>query len=186
MWSTNGSFLGQKTASGRCYSPSFHATRESLYNENEMPVIAYSEIMPELIVHNCITIPPVNLPIVYPNDTLNRLARIHQVPMTLIHAPAGYGKTVTTAHWSAQQPLPVAWVTLNTHNQQPQHVLRYIATALKQASLMAQQSLDVGADAGIPTNGALLTLFHTIAVEQKLARTFERFGLGQHVARALR
>ena len=135
-----------------------------------MPVIAYSEIMPELIVHNCITIPPVNLPIVYPNDTLDRLARIHQMPMTLIHAPAGYGKTVTTAHWSAQQPLPVAWVTLNTHNQQPQHVLRSIAAALKQASLMTQQSLDVGDDmgTGAPTNDALLALLNTIAVEHVL------------------
>lgn len=118
--------------------------------------------MVDSILRNHIQIPQANSPIMYPHDTYERLSSIHQMPITLIHAPAGYGKTVTTAHWCGQQSLPVAWITLDIHNQQPHIFRHYIVAALQQASLVHETHIDASTHHLAQETDSLLTTLNNI------------------------
>jgi LuxR family maltose regulon positive regulatory protein len=47
-----------------------------------------------------------------------------------IVAPPGYGKTLLLADWAAREPRPVAWLTLDDHDNDPAIFLSYLAAAL--------------------------------------------------------
>jgi LuxR family maltose regulon positive regulatory protein len=74
-----------------------------------------------------------------PRTALQRLARpqilalLRQglaVPLTLLSAPAGFGKTVAMASWAATLPHPVAWVSLDASENDPMQFWTYVLTAL--------------------------------------------------------
>jgi len=52
-------------------------------------------------------------------------------PLTLISAPAGFGKTTLVAHRLAQLVLPSAWLGLDAQDDVPGTFLRYVVTALR-------------------------------------------------------
>ena len=52
-------------------------------------------------------------------------------PLTLISAPAGFGKTTLLASWLNHLPLPSAWLTLDVHDDAPGPFLRYFVAALQ-------------------------------------------------------
>src|SRR5215471_14087150 len=61
-------------------------------------------------------------------QTLDELA---WAPLTLIDAPLGYGKTVLAQTWCATQPeRAVAWVSLDTADDDPVRLWTYIATGV--------------------------------------------------------
>ena len=54
--------------------------------------------------------------------------------LTLLSAPAGFGKTTLVNEWIAarnecQAPLPVAWVSLDTGDNDPVRFWRYVITS---------------------------------------------------------
>ncbi|HQP31799.1 MAG TPA: hypothetical protein PLB81_10770, partial [Deltaproteobacteria bacterium] len=51
--------------------------------------------------------------------------------LTLIAAPAGYGKTILVAHWIYQRDLKVAWVSLDPGDNDPQCFWTYLIAALE-------------------------------------------------------
>ena len=51
--------------------------------------------------------------------------------LTLISAPAGYGKTTLLAQWIAQAEHPVAWLSLDGGDDDPARFLAYLAAALR-------------------------------------------------------
>ena len=51
--------------------------------------------------------------------------------VTLISAPAGWGKTTLISAWLAQQTQPVAWVALDAGDNDPVRFWRYIITACR-------------------------------------------------------
>ena len=53
---------------------------------------------------------------------LRRLAQTRHVPLTLIVAPAGYGKTTLLAHWLAIDARQVAWLALDEADDEPGRV----------------------------------------------------------------
>lgn len=53
--------------------------------------------------------------------------------LTLVSAPAGYGKTTTIRMWVAQAGYPVAWLTLEKSDNDLEQFLCYVLTALGQA-----------------------------------------------------
>lgn len=55
---------------------------------------------------------------------------LHQ-PLTLISAPAGFGKTTLAAEWAAQCGRPVAWLSLDERDGDPATFLTYIVAALQ-------------------------------------------------------
>ena len=63
-----------------------------------------------------------------------RLDRCFDGPLTLITAPAGFGKTTLAAHWSAAQRAvgrAVAWVALDAGDTDPTHFWAYVVAALR-------------------------------------------------------
>ena len=62
-------------------------------------------------------------------------------PVTLISAPAGFGKTSCAAEWLADLPLPVAWLSLDADDNDPGRFFTYLAAALAKAG----EHLDPGA-----------------------------------------
>src|SRR5690606_34001572 len=54
--------------------------------------------------------------------------------LTLVSAPAGYGKTTTLRMWVEEADCPAAWVTLEKSDNNPRQFLIYLLTALNQAA----------------------------------------------------
>jgi len=66
---------------------------------------------------------------------LEELERAARRAVTLIAAPAGYGKTTVVAQWLASESAPanVAWISLDTSDNDPARLWTQIATALERA-----------------------------------------------------
>lgn len=66
---------------------------------------------------------------------IEELDRATQRPVTLIAAPAGYGKTTAVTQWLASPSGPplVAWVSLDNSDNDPARLWTHIATALDRA-----------------------------------------------------
>ena len=62
-------------------------------------------------------------------DLLNRVVDEHRV--TLVVAPAGYGKTAAVSAWARQAAFPVAWLSLTGFDKHPQRLERGLLTALE-------------------------------------------------------
>ena len=54
-----------------------------------------------------------------------------QGPLTLISAPAGFGKTTLLAQWRASSGMPVAWLSLEPEDNEPVRFLSYVITAIQ-------------------------------------------------------
>lgn len=65
---------------------------------------------------------------------LETLSSALQVPLTLIVAPAGYGKTTLMSAWRAGPgaKTSAAWLTLDEEDNDPQRFLRYLTAAINQ------------------------------------------------------
>lgn len=51
--------------------------------------------------------------------------------LTIISAPAGFGKTTTVGRWIAEHDFPVAWVSLDPEDNSPGRFLEYLVAALR-------------------------------------------------------
>jgi LuxR family transcriptional regulator, maltose regulon positive regulatory protein len=51
--------------------------------------------------------------------------------LTLVSAPAGFGKTTALAQWCAQSDMPVAWLSLEAEDNDPTRFLSYLIAALQ-------------------------------------------------------
>jgi LuxR family transcriptional regulator, maltose regulon positive regulatory protein len=103
-----------------------------------------------------------------PRDRLVRALELStaECPLTLIAAPAGYGKTTAVAQWLGQMTSRnLAWVALDAADNDPVRLWTHIATALERAgclfgggaaSLVAQHRADI-------TSGLLPELVNALA-----------------------
>lgn len=104
------------------------------------------------------------------------LARLDQslhVPLTLVAAPAGFGKTTLLAEWSASHPDPLAWLTLDANDRE---LHRFVATSLVAIEtfaagigapvfeLMRRPDPVSATDLGVATADLLLDLPHRIVL----------------------
>lgn len=53
--------------------------------------------------------------------------------MTLVSAPAGFGKTTLVTEWIAAEDLPCAWLSIDENDADPVRFLTYMVSALQQA-----------------------------------------------------
>ena len=77
--------------------------------------------------------PPPITPELLPRERL--LAQIgggRNRPLTLISAPAGYGKSIVAGHWLAVCEAPCAWLSLDEHDNNLVGFLNYLVTAIRQ------------------------------------------------------
>ena len=111
-------------------------------------------------------------------------ARIHErldagsaVPLTLVAAPAGYGKTSAVCEWAARSAGPVAWVTLDVGDNDPARLWRYVANALNRIrdgiGRTAIQRLTI---TGMPVEAALDEIIAGLgAFEREIALVLDDF-----------
>ena len=52
-------------------------------------------------------------------------------PLTLVSAPAGFGKTTLLAQWLAESGMPAAWLSLEPGDNEPVRFLSYLIAALQ-------------------------------------------------------
>src|SRR5205814_10464493 len=50
-------------------------------------------------------------------------------PLTLVSAPAGFGKTTLLAQWFAESGMPVAWLSLESEDNEPLRFVSYLIVA---------------------------------------------------------
>jgi LuxR family maltose regulon positive regulatory protein len=88
--------------------------------------------MPETLLRTKLFAPALRPNLVPRPRLLERLSLAMQVPLTLISAPAGYGKTTLVGEWQAGPgaSVPVAWLSLDASDNDPARFWRYLATAL--------------------------------------------------------
>jgi LuxR family maltose regulon positive regulatory protein len=60
--------------------------------------------------------------------------RAREVPLTLVSAPAGYGKSVLVAQWVEQFDCPIAWLSLDASDSELRTFLQYFLAAVGTAS----------------------------------------------------
>lgn len=65
-----------------------------------------------------------------PTHSLERMRLAPLYPLTVLSAPAGYGKTALLAQWSKTTQLTTAWLTLRTRDNDPARFWRRIVEAL--------------------------------------------------------
>lgn len=90
--------------------------------------------MPDPLLATKVSLPLLRQPCVPRREILKRLSaglRDHHL-LTLISAPAGYGKTTTVRLWLAELNWPVAWVRLEKSDNEISQFLKYVLTALQQ------------------------------------------------------
>ena len=119
-----------------------------------------------------------------------QLARAQQRALTLVVAPAGYGKTTLLSSWARRADQLVAWVGLDTEDTAPSRFWAYVLAALDRVvpgvSAAAQQLLAVAPGASEPMLGALINAladappvtlvlddYHAIAAGSRVHQTLE-------------
>jgi LuxR family maltose regulon positive regulatory protein len=92
--------------------------------------------MPEQLLTTKLYIPPVH-PSQVPRPGLIRRLDESLRPghkLTLVSAPAGFGKTTLLAAWLAQVDAAVGWLSLDENDNDPARFLRYLGAAFEQAA----------------------------------------------------
>jgi LuxR family maltose regulon positive regulatory protein len=86
---------------------------------------------------------------------IKAMNRAHEVPLTLVSAPAGYGKSVLVAQWVGLLDSPVAWLSLDASDSELRAFLLYfvaaVDTVLPGACEATRDLLAAGSLAPVPT-----------------------------------
>jgi LuxR family transcriptional regulator, maltose regulon positive regulatory protein len=128
-------------------------------------------------------IPPTRAELVHRPELVERLNNGLDRKLTLISAPAGFGKTTLVSHWLEnlreqgeihRQPIEVAWLSLDEEDNNPVRFLTYFITALNQINEM-DADLGQGALSMLqspqppPVNTVLISLINDLAaISQKI------------------
>ena len=85
---------------------------------------------PDLLVTK-FTIPPVRSMLLARSHLLKALEQSRSIPLTLLSASAGFGKTTLLSASASQSTSQVAWVTLDDQDNDPTHFWAYVIAALR-------------------------------------------------------
>jgi LuxR family maltose regulon positive regulatory protein len=89
--------------------------------------------MVETLIATKISVPPSRAVLVRRERLFERLDAGLQRKLTVLSAPAGFGKTTLLSHWVEQQERPLAWVALDEQDNDPHRFLTYLAHSLQSA-----------------------------------------------------
>jgi LuxR family transcriptional regulator, maltose regulon positive regulatory protein len=95
-----------------------------------VPVGQKREQQPTLDVIEAKVRPPALRHGVVPRTALVNGLRREAAPLVAVTAPAGYGKTTLLAEWAAAESRPVAWLSLDSHDNDPPTLLRHVVAAV--------------------------------------------------------
>jgi DNA-binding SARP family transcriptional activator len=85
---------------------------------------------PEPLIKTKLYIPPLRVDRVARPRLLELLDAGSQRPLTLVSAPAGFGKTTLLASWAAHTGLPIAWFSIDEGDNDPVRFVDYLIAAL--------------------------------------------------------
>src|SRR5258706_3442437 len=91
---------------------------------------AYALPEPDLLVTK-FTVPPVRSALLHRSHLFEVLDQSCSVPLTLLLASAGFGKTTLLSAWASQRTSQVAWVTLDNQDNDPTRFWTYVIAALR-------------------------------------------------------
>jgi len=74
--------------------------------------------------------PQLDVDLVHRDRLIELLNRARKVPLTLVSAPAGYGKSVLVAQWVQQLESPIAWLSLDAGDSELRTFLQYFLAAV--------------------------------------------------------
>ncbi len=112
----------------------FHLLRETpLVRPPKPRVFPYNVRMLETLLRTKLFVPPLRPNLVPRPHLIERLNQGLQLghKLTLISAPAGFGKTTLVSEWVANCDRPVAWLSLDAEENDPARFLTYIVAALQ-------------------------------------------------------
>jgi LuxR family maltose regulon positive regulatory protein len=95
----------------------------------------------------------------------------------LVSAPAGFGKTTLLAEWAAQADLPVAWLSLDEGDNDPNRLLRYVIAALNNALANTEAAICATAQAMLQSVQPLPIQTILVALINDLTDISEAFAL---------
>lgn len=111
-------------------------------------------------------VPPPRASLVRRSRLIERLNQGQDHKLTLIAAPAGFGKTTLLSEWASRIKQPIAWLSLDATDNDPAQFLAYLVAALQ--TIVA--NLGDGVLAALqspqppPTEAILTALFNQITV----------------------
>jgi len=119
---------------------------------------------PDLLVTK-FTIPPLRSALLHRSHLLTVLDQSHSVPLTLLSASAGFGKTTLLSAWASQSTRAVAWLTLDEEDNDPTRFLVYVIAALRKAGSPIGESAEALLHSPQPPllAGALTSLINELA-----------------------
>jgi LuxR family maltose regulon positive regulatory protein len=75
--------------------------------------------------------PPLPADHVSRTKVLKHLDKFRQCPLTLVSAPAGYGKSILVSSWLIERKIPTAWISLDEDDNHLQIFLEYVIASLQ-------------------------------------------------------
>lgn len=93
---------------------------------------AYDEMNTSPLLTTKLTLPPRRARMLDRQVLRQRLDEAKQQPLTILSAPAGFGKTTLLAGWAATCGEKVAWLSLDASENDPLLFWRYLAAACQQ------------------------------------------------------
>jgi len=96
--------------------------------------------MSTAILRTKLFVPPVRPGLVSRPRLIEQLNEGLHLQLTLVSAPAGFGKTTLLSEWACQIERPLAWISLDAGDSDPVRFLSYLIGALKQVDETFGQS----------------------------------------------
>lgn len=122
-----------------------------------------SPSQPDPILRTKLFIPQVRPTIIRRERLVARLNEGAAGAMTLLSAPAGFGKTTLLAEWAAARQSPPAWLSLDADDNDPARFLSYAARALNAAGALSPEALArIDAAGGLPPQTILVMLLREL------------------------
>ena len=87
----------------------------------------------DILIHTKLRLPFTRPELVARPRLQEQIAQGLRGPLTLITAPAGFGKTTLVASCVASCGMPVAWLSLDKDDNQVERFLKYLVAALQEA-----------------------------------------------------
>ncbi|NWG07271.1 MAG: hypothetical protein HXY35_11380 [Chloroflexi bacterium] len=108
-----------------------------------MPSHPDTELKPPLLTTK-ISIPRLPGEFVYRPRLTRRIDQGVKSQLTLLTAPAGFGKTNLLIEWARETTLPVAWLTVDSDDNDPGRFIRYVIGALQTVEMgLGEDVLDL-------------------------------------------
>jgi LuxR family maltose regulon positive regulatory protein len=104
--------------------------RETGGAENRSSFSRSSSREPEALLKTKLYIPPLRVDRVARPRLFDLLDASSQRSLTLVSAPAGFGKTTLLASWTAHTQLPIAWLSIDEGDNDPVRFVAYLIAAL--------------------------------------------------------